>query len=96
MIPHDVIEQLYNDIIDRSTNQSKAQELAQDIILEGFDIQLLCTQFLEQILKQSIPDYKKAKISEVIAAAEARLIKGGNEELNLMNMLMNIKKISLE
>jgi len=48
------------------------------------------------MLAQSIPDIKKAKMSEAVAATEAWLIKGGNEELNLMNMLMQIKKISLE
>jgi len=40
-----------------------------------------------------LSDIKKAKISEVLASTESKLIKGGNEELNLMNLLMNMKMI---
>jgi len=40
-----------------------------------------------------LTDLKKAKISEIIASTEAKLIKGGNEELNLMYLFMHMKNV---
>jgi hypothetical protein len=39
------------------------------------------------------PDLKKAKISEVIAETDIKLIQGGDEELNVLYALSNIAKI---
>ena len=64
------------------------------MILEGFDIQRLCCQLMDHILSQNpfkVSDEAKAKIGEIVAVTEGRLVKGGNEELNLMYMLMHIK-----
>jgi hypothetical protein len=49
-------------------------------------------QILEFYLKSSHPDLKKAKISEVIAEADIKVIQGGDEELNLLYSLSNIAK----
>lgn len=40
-----------------------------------------------------LPDIKKAKIAEILASTEAKLIRGGNEELNLMNLFMGMKMV---
>ena len=39
------------------------------------------------------PDLKKAKLSEVIAETDIKLLQGGDEELNLLYALSNIGKI---
>jgi hypothetical protein len=39
------------------------------------------------------PDLRKAKVSEIIADTDIKLLQGGDEELNLLYALSNISKI---
>jgi len=56
-----------------------------DVILDGFDVQQLLYQVLDFYLANPAhPDLKKAKISEVIAETDIKLIQGGDEELNVL------------
>ena len=41
---------------------------------------------------QGIPDLRKAKISEIIAETDIKLVQGGDEELNLLYALSNVAK----
>lgn len=58
----------------KSEGFSEIQTLSQDLILEGFDVQQLMYQLLEYYLKSTLPDLKKAMISEVIAEADIKVI----------------------
>ncbi len=40
-----------------------------------------------------MPDLKKARISEVVADADVKVIQGGDEELNLLHTLSSIAKL---
>lgn len=39
------------------------------------------------------PDLRKAKISEIIAETDIKLLQGGDEELNLLYALSNVGRI---
>ena len=72
------------------------QTLAEDLVLEGFDIQQVLTQLLEFYILgagANISDLKKAQISEIVASTDYSLLTGGNEELNLLNALSNIATV---
>lgn len=56
----------------------------------------LMVQLLDIITEcdtEKVADLQKAKIAEVIAETEFKLLKGGSEELNMLYMFMNINKI---
>jgi hypothetical protein len=70
------------------------QLLSQDLILEGFDVQQLLLQLLDHYnASVALPDIRKARIAEVIAETDIKLLQGGDEELNLMYALSNVAKI---
>lgn len=49
--------------------------MAQELILEGFDVQQLLLQLLDHFLSsKNIPDLKKAKVSEVIATTDFNFV----------------------
>lgn len=50
-------------------------------------------QMLEYFLNTQIPDIKKAKMSEIVAEADMKVLQGGDEELNLLYSLSSIAKI---
>lgn len=63
------------------------------MILEGFDVQQLLYQILDFYTASLQPDLRKARISEIIAETDIKLLQGGDEELNLLYALSNIAKI---
>lgn len=77
-----------------NTSFSSVQNLAEELILEGYDCQQLLNQLLEHYIigagSKGLPDVKKARISEIIASTDFNLLTGGNEELNLLNALSHI------
>lgn len=48
---------------------------------------------LNYYVESEQPDLRKAKISEIIAETDIKVIQGGDEELNLLFALSNIAKI---
>ena len=73
-----------------SVAMKQLEELAQELVLEGFDVQQLTSQLLDFFISRSereLPDLKKARIMEVIAETEMKLKEGGSEEINLLYML---------
>jgi len=94
VIPNDVVRK-----IDKVLSQNadggfgEVQQLSQDLILDGFDVQQLLYQVLDFYIASAQPDLRKAKISEVIAETDIKLLQGGDEELNLLYALSNIGKI---
>ena len=69
------------------------QLLAQDLILDGYDVQQLLYQLLDFYIASAHPDLRKSKVSEIIAETDIKLLQGGDEELNLLYALSNISKI---
>ena len=67
------------------------QSLTQELVLEGFDVQQLLVQLMDQInANGKVADMKKAKIAEIIGDTDVKIIQGGDEELNLMHTLVSI------
>lgn len=64
-----------------------------ELIQEGFDVQQLLYQILDFYIQSPQPDLRKAKLSEIIAETDIKLLQGGDEELNLLYALSNIGKI---
>lgn len=90
VVPQDQITRI-DDVLCKSDGLSNVQSLTQDLILEGFDVQQLLLQTLNYFLAHDkLSDLKKAKVAEVIAETDVKLIQGGDEELNLLYTLSTI------
>jgi hypothetical protein len=48
---------------------------------------------LEHLISGKLPDLKKAKIGEIIAETDVKIIQGGDEELNLMHTLVSVGQV---
>ena len=95
-VPNDIIADIWNKITDKDWDQERATEIAEDIIWEGFDVMELLYQLLRLVVKENtskINDFQKAKIVEIWASTEFKLIRGGSEELNMLYLFMNISKV---
>ena len=83
--------------MDNSTHggYTEIQELANNLILEGYDVQQLIVKLMQFFIDTKdvrVKDIQKARISEIIAEADFSMIQGGDEELNLLNVLSSIAK----
>lgn len=56
-------------------------------------MQQLLYQLLDYYVASAHPDLRKAKVSEIIAETDIKLLQGGDEELNLLYALSTISKI---
>ena len=95
IVPKDVIEDIYNKI-KQSKGYSDIQDLAQNLILDGYDVQQLITRVLVYYIEQDkkrVPDVHKARIAEIIAESDFKMIQGGDEELNLLHTLSSISMV---
>ncbi len=50
-------------------------------------------QYYEERSIKEVPDLQKAKISEIAAEADFKMIQGGDEELNLLHVLSSINMV---
>lgn len=93
VVPDKMIEQIY-DKVRGSTGYSDIQELAQNLILDGYDVQQLIARILSYFIEaKAVTDLQKAKISEVVAETDFKMIQGGDEELNLLHTLSSVATI---
>lgn len=95
-VPNEVISDIWKQVSDKNCNETKATEIAEDMICEGFDVMQLLSQLMDIVINENtrtVSDLQKAKIAEVCASTEAKLIRGGSEELNMLYLFMNITKI---
>jgi hypothetical protein len=68
--------------------------LAQNLILDGYDVQQLIARILQYFIESAaVTDLQKAKISEVVAETDFKMIQGGDEELNLLHTLSSVATI---
>ena len=93
VVPDKVISQIY-DKVKGSNGYSDIQELAQSLILDGYDVQQLIARILAFFIEAgAVTDLQKAKISEVVAETDFKMIQGGDEELNLLHTLSSVATI---
>lgn len=93
IVPNDYIANLLQTLI-QSEDQAEHENMIQNIIYDGWDIQQCLHQLLDQIIAhKKIKDIQKAKISEIVAETDSKLIEGGNEEINLTYALHYIANI---
>ena len=95
LVPDTIVELIYN-TIQKTSNYSEIQDLAQNLILEGYDIQQLLTKLQSHYSQRStneVADLQKAKISEIVAESDYKMIQGGDEELNLLYVLSGVARI---
>lgn len=96
LVPNQYIQECWEKISDSRCTEEDAQDIALEIICEGFDIMQFLSQILDVIINQDVSlvsDLQKAKIAEVCGSTEAKLIRGGSEKLNITNLFMNIHKV---
>ena len=94
VIPDEVISKIDRTLSNQGDSGfGEVQTLSQDLILEGFDVQQLLYQVLDFYIASTQADLKKARISEVVAETDIKLLQGGDEELNLLYALSNIGKL---
>ncbi|CAI2370697.1 unnamed protein product [Moneuplotes crassus] len=93
-IPIEVIQDIWDQILNQS--DTNISELAENVIQEGYDIMQLLSQLIELVTNAATRDVshlKKARIAEICAETEFKLIKGGSEELNVSYLLVSISDI---
>lgn len=95
VIPDDVVKRIDKCLTSAGGDSgfSEVQTLSQDLILDGYDVQQLLYQVLDFYIASAVPDLKKARISEIVAESDIKLLQGGDEELNLLYSLSNIGKV---
>ena len=80
--------------IEKAHGYSEIQDLAQNLILEGYDTQqLICRLMLFYASSKTVKDLHKARIAEMVAESDFKMIQGGDEELNLLHTLSSINRI---
>ena len=93
IVPNDYIKNILRVLLD-SKDASEHEVVVNNIIYDGWDIQQTLHQLLDQIVvNKKLKDLQKAKISEIVAETDAKLIEGGNEEINLTYALHFIASI---
>jgi DNA polymerase III gamma/tau subunit len=75
VIPDEVIRRI-DKVLQQNADGGfgEVQILAQDLILDGFDVQKLLYQVLDFYVASVQPDLRKAKISEIIAETDIKLL----------------------
>ena len=93
VVPDSVIADIYAKI-EKAHGYSEIQDLAQNLILEGYDTQqLICRLMLFYASSKTVKDLHKARIAEMVAESDFKMIQGGDEELNLLHTLSSINRI---
>ena len=73
VVPHYEITKIEKTLISKGDFKD-IQELCQELILEGYDVQQLLIQLLEHIAESKLPCLVKAKVSEIIADTDVKVI----------------------
>jgi len=82
------------DQIDKAGGYSAIQDLAQSLILDGYDTQqLICKLNLFYATNPKVSDLHKARIAEISAESDFKMVQGGDEELNLLHTLSSINRV---
>lgn len=95
-IPSSVIDEIWDELSKKACDEAKATEIAEDMICEGYDVMQLLSQLINKVIVQDtkvVSDLKKARIAEICASTESKLIRGGSEELNMLYLFMNVADI---
>lgn len=95
VVPEKVVAGIYTGIR-QSKGYSDIQDLSLNLILDGYDVSQLVIKMMEYFNKQpenQVSDLQKAKISEIVAETDFKMIQGGDEELNLLHTLSTISTI---
>ena len=95
-VPNKVMIKIWEQISDKHCDQSKATEIAENMISEGYDVMQILYQLTEIVINENtrkVSDLQKARIAEICASTESKLIKGGSEELNMLYLFMSVTKI---
>ena len=95
-VPNKVIDGVWDQVSDKHWDQTKATDIAENMISEGYDVMQILYQLMEIVINENtrkVSDIQKAKIAEVCASTESKLTKGGSEELNMIYLFMSITKI---
>ncbi|CDW71234.1 rfc2p [Stylonychia lemnae] len=93
IVPHEFIIKV-EQIISNTDGFSDVQFLTQELLWEGFDVQQVIYQILDHLMSNpKLSDLKKARLSEIIAETDVKLIQGGDEEINLLYTLSSVSRI---
>lgn len=95
IIPNDYVQNIQETLLN-STSTSEIQACIQNIIYDGWDIQQVLHQLLDSMVAlppKKLADLKKAQAAEIIAETDAKLIGGGNEEINMTFALTSIASV---
>jgi replication factor C subunit 2/4 len=91
MVPDNVISGIYTQL---HANYEGLVRFAEDVIHSGFQPDGIIFQLFDFIIgRDEISDNKKAKIVELLAAADYGLVAGGSEYLQILKTLTSIQKI---
>ena len=94
VLDDNILQEINNTCIINNSSVKKIIELAEKIKSYCYPVQQVLNQINDLVINHdSISDLKKSKICLSIVRAEKRLIDGGSEYLQILNIFMNIKSI---
>lgn len=92
LIPPPVVAHLMECCL--SNSYEKLESAVTNLIADGFAVSQLCVELHDAIMGQeSVSDEKKAKIAEKIAKVDCRLVEGGDEFLQAMDLCGTVMSI---
>jgi hypothetical protein len=74
VIPDDVIKRIDKVLSTSQDGLGDVQLLAQELILDGYDVQQLLNQLLDFYIASAHPDLRKSKVSEIMAETDIKLL----------------------
>lgn len=85
VVPKPVIEQLVS--VARSGNQKAIDEVVQDTVLEGYSVAEILSQLHDEFMGSPISSRAKNALAESYSVADKRLVDGGDEHVELLNIV---------
>lgn len=91
-----VPESIIKGIVENTKNKStlELEQETENIICEGYSVATILSQLIDYLqVTKSLSEPQKAQIAKIASETEFRLIEGGSEDINLLNLLMQMKAI---
>lgn len=89
-VPDDIVYELYNSCNKKITDILNSVDF---VIKKNYSIHIILNKFNKMVMCAEIDDYKKAQIFNVLACTDKRLIDGSDESMQLLNVVLQLKKI---
>ena len=92
VVPDSIIKGIVENTKGKTT--AELQQEAENIICEGYSVAIILSELIDYLqVTKNLTEPQKATIAKVASETEHRLIEGGSEDINLLNLLLSIKNL---